>query len=142
MTITNIDSWPYNMALAFVCGGLLFNIINVGVTIYISHKYLPQLLEALPNSSYAQSISRNISQKSLISKSLVFSMISGLILFKKTFIREGDLCQSDMDRFPKKLKRIIKLELTFSMTTFIWMILIGILFKIRQGIPVAAEALK
>ncbi len=133
MNITHIDSWPYHIALAFVSGGFLLTFMYIGASIYISKKYLPELIRALPNSTYAQSLSRNISQRSLTSRALTFSLIAGLILFKKSFIRTGDLCQSDIDNFPRKLEIIIKAEFSLAVTALIWMILIGLLFKIQEG---------
>lgn len=133
MNITYIDSWPYPIALTFVCGGFLLTFTYIGASIYISKKYLPNLLEALPNSPYAQSLSRNISQKSLTSRALTFSLIAGLTLFKKSFVRTGDLCQSDIENFPRKLERIIKIEFSLAITALTWMILIGLLFKIQEG---------
>jgi len=132
MTLTNISSWPYSLALTFTAGGFILVFINIGIKLYISHKYLTPLLNALPKSPYAQSISRNISQGSTSSRSLTFSLVAGLILFKKAFIRTGDLCQSDIDRFPKRLEKVIKLEFIFSIITLSWIILIGILFKIQE----------
>ncbi|MFJ4375790.1 hypothetical protein ACIP1T_24660 [Pseudomonas japonica] len=135
MTLSDMNSWPYNIALLFVGGGFFVAFINIGIKLFVSHRYFSSLLGALPNSLYAQSLARNINTNGLVSKSLVFSLIAGLIVFKKTFMHNGDLDKDDMNVFPKRLERIIRFEFFFSITTLTWMILVGVLSTLKSESP-------
>jgi len=110
--MTSIDDWNPWVAI-FVTGfpGLLA-IVSLAHSLYLSHRYLDAIKEALRNSRYIYLWGPSLGRRGLICSIYEISKISGMVMWPKAYIRMGDVNPVDVENFPPHLKRRLLINLT------------------------------
>ena len=86
---------------------------------------------AITSNPYFESIKRVWGSGSFKWRWLTLCTVSGLVAFPWLALRMGQLDAGELNAFPQKLKRRLKVAAWLSMTGFIWMIVVWALFKIK-----------
>ncbi|MCE7763143.1 hypothetical protein GQL56_10885 [Pseudomonas putida] len=86
---------------------------------------------AITSSPYFESIKRYWGSGSFKWRWMTLCTASGLVAFPWLALRMGQLDAGELNAFPKKLKRRLKISAWLNMTGCIWMVLVWALFKFK-----------
>ncbi|WP_421555268.1 hypothetical protein [Pseudomonas kitaguniensis] len=129
--MTSIDDWPLWIAI-FVSGGpILLGFIGLAFSLYLTHRHLGAMKEALKNSRYIYIWGDSLGKRGVLWSLLEMSKIAGMITMPKVHLRLGDLDPVDLENFPRYLKRLLISVTATILTSFIGMIVVAILLKFR-----------
>lgn len=129
--MTSIDDWPLWIAI-FVSGGpILLGFIGLAFSLYLTHRHLDAIKEALKNSRYIYIGGDSLGKRGVLWSLLEMSKIAGMITMPKVHLRLGDLDPVDLENFPRYLKRLLIIVTATILTSFIGMIVVAILLKFR-----------
>ncbi|MGE1151594.1 hypothetical protein [Pseudomonas kitaguniensis] len=129
--MTSIDDWPLWIAI-FVSGGpILLGFIGLAFSLYLTHRHLDAIKEALKNSRYIYIGGDSLGKRGVLWSLLEMSKIAGMIMMPKVHLRLGDLDPVDLENFPRYLKRLLTIVTATILTSFIGMIVVAILLKFR-----------
>lgn len=86
---------------------------------------------AITSNRYFESIKRAWGSGSFKWRWMTLSTVSGLVAFPWLALRMGQLDAGELNAFPQKLKRRLRVSAWLSMTGFIWMVIVWALFKVK-----------
>lgn len=86
---------------------------------------------AVTSNPYFENIKRAWGSGSFKWRWLTLCTVSGLVAFPWLALRMGQLDTGELNAFPPKLKRRLKVSAWLSMTGFIWMVVVWTLFEIK-----------
>jgi hypothetical protein len=130
--MTTEEFWKSWLAFWIVAGGpLLLGFTGLAFSLYLTHRHLDAIKEALKNSRYIYLWGDSLGKRGLIWSLLEMSKIAGMILLPKSHIRVGDLDSVDFKNFPPYLKRYLTIVTTMIFTAMIWMAAVAIALEFR-----------
>ncbi|RFD33691.1 hypothetical protein CER19_02680 [Pseudomonas sp. GL93] len=129
--MTSIDNWSPWVAIIVAGGWLVLGYAGLGLSLYLTHRHLNAIKEALKNSRYIYLWGDSLGKRGLIWSLLEMSQIAGMILMPKLHIRHGKLDPVDYENFPPYLKRLLTIVTTMILTAAIWLAAISILLEFR-----------
>lgn len=129
--MTNIDTRSPWVAITIAGGWLLPGTVGLTLSLYLTHRHLDAIKEALKNSRYIYLWGDSLGKRGLIWSLLEMSKIAGMIMMPKSHIRLGDLDPVDFENFPLYLKRLLTVVTTIIFTSVIWMGAAAILVKLK-----------
>ncbi|WP_138763511.1 hypothetical protein [Pseudomonas lactis] len=129
--MTSIDTWSPWVAIIVAGGWLILGYAGLGLSLYLTHRHLDAIKEALKNSRYIYLWGDSLGKRGLIWSLLEMSQIAGMILMPKLHIRHGKLDPVDYENFPPYLKRLLTIVTTMILTAAIWLAAISILLEFR-----------
>ena len=121
-------SWP---AIWFLVGPFLLELGSIAYSLYLSHRHLDAIKEALKNSRYIYLWGPSLGRRGYIWSLLEMAKITGMIAMPRTYIRIGDLSPIDYENFPPYLKRLLNLHLAMVVGTGVWLGTVFIVLKFR-----------
>ncbi|NMY28376.1 hypothetical protein HBO19_20580 [Pseudomonas sp. WS 5021] len=127
--MTIIDSWPLWFAIFFLGAPMLIGVAGIAHSLYLSHRHLEAIKEALKNSRYIYIWGPSLGKRGLIWSLLEISKITGMIVWPRSSIITGELDPVDLKNFPAHLKRYLVINLTTIIFSFTWMIITYFLIK-------------
>ncbi|GLO46952.1 hypothetical protein PPUN109347_35150 [Pseudomonas putida] len=86
---------------------------------------------AITSNPYFESIKRAWGSGSFKWRWMTLCTVSGLVAFPWLVLRMGQLDVGELNAFPRKLKRRLKISAWLIMTGFIWMVVVWALFKFK-----------
>lgn len=129
--MTTEEFWNSWLAIWFLAGPLLLEIVSIGYSLHLSHRHLSAMKDALKNSRYIYLWGPSLGKRGLIWSLLEMAKITGMIMMPRTYIRIGDLNAADHENFPPYLKRLLKIHLAMIIVTGVWLAIIFVLLKFR-----------
>ncbi|MBD8558235.1 hypothetical protein IFT91_06235 [Pseudomonas fluorescens] len=129
--MTSIDNWSPWVAIIVAGGWLVLGYAGLGLSLYLTHRHLDAIKEALKNSRYIYLWGDSLGKRGLIWSLLEMSQIAGMILMPKLHIRHGKLDPVDFENFPPYLKRLLTIVTAMILTAAIWLAAISILLEFR-----------
>ena len=130
--MTAEEFWKSWLAFWMVAGGpLLLGFAGLAFSLYLTHRHLDAIKEALKNSRYIYLWGDSLGKRGLIWSLLEMSQIAGMILMPKLHIRHGKLDPVDYENFPPYLKRLLTIVTAMILTAAIWLAAISILLEFR-----------
>ncbi|WP_339529107.1 hypothetical protein [Pseudomonas mucidolens] len=125
------EFWKSWLAFWIVTGGPLLGFVSVAYTLYLSHRHLGAMKEALKNSRYIYLWGASLGKRGLICSLLEIAKIAGMVTWSRAYIRMGDIDPIDLENFPPYLKRLLIIDATMKIIAFFWMIIGGLLVKFK-----------
>jgi len=129
--MTSIDAWPPWVAIFFLGAPILLSAAGTAYSLYLSRYHLDAIKDALKNSRYIYLWGPSLGRRGLIWSLFEISKIAGMVLWSSAYIRLGDVSPVDLESFPPHLRRHLIINTTLMLTSFIWMIVVAILLKLR-----------
>ncbi|CAH0130924.1 MULTISPECIES: hypothetical protein [Pseudomonas] len=129
--MTRIDSWSPWAAIIFTGGPFLLELVSIAYSLFLSHRHLDAIKEALKNSRYIYLWGPSLGRRGYIWSLLEMAKITGMIAMPRTYIRIGDLSPIDYENFPPYLKRLLNLHLAMVVGTGVWLGTVFIVLKFR-----------
>lgn len=127
--MTKYDFWSSWLAIWFLAGPFLLAVAHLAFSLYLSHRHMDALKEALKNGRYIYLWGPNLGKRGWIWSILDMAKITGMIMMLQTHIRIGDLDSADHKIFPPYLKRLLKLNVAMIIATGVWLVVVFVLLK-------------
>ncbi|MBT2342048.1 MULTISPECIES: hypothetical protein [Pseudomonas] len=129
--MTSIDTWPLWIALIVSGGWLLLGIIGLIFNLYLNHRHMDAMMEALKNSRYIYIWGPAWRKRGWFGALSLTSKIAGMVLWPKASIHIGEADADDIANFPPYLKRLLVIDMTVMIIALTWMIIAVVLIKSR-----------
>lgn len=129
--MTSIDTWPRWVAIIITGGPGLLSVMGIAYSLYMTHRHLEAIKEALKNSRYIYIWGSSLGKRGLIWSLLEMAKIAGMVVWPKASILSGELDLMDLQHFPLYLKRHLITLTTMAFTALIWGIVAALLVKYR-----------
>lgn len=129
--MTSIDSWPIWIAIAVTGGPILLSAVVLAYTLFLSHRHLEEIKEALKNSRYIYIWGPSLGKRGLIYAMWEIAKITGMLTWPKAHIRIGDLSPEDFDNFPPHLKRRLFFNVAMGFIALTWGVVAAVLVELR-----------
>jgi len=129
--MTSIDNWNPWVAIFVTGGPILLAAVSIAHSLYLSHRHLGAIKEALKNSRYIYLWGQSLGERGLIWSVYEISKISGMVVWPKSYIRMGELNPVDVENFPPGLKRRLVINLTMMSISSAGIVGAGLLVQYR-----------
>jgi hypothetical protein len=129
--MSSIDTWPQWTAIIVAGGPSLLGFLGFIFTLYLSHRHLDAMMEAMKNSRYIYLWGPAWRGRGLIGGCVLVTSIAGMVVWPRASIRLGDVDPMDVENFPPHLKRLLIIKMTVMITAVIWMVIAAVLIKFR-----------
>lgn len=129
--MTSVDNWNPWVAIIFMGCPILLAYVGVAYSLYLSRCHLSAIKDALKNSRYIYLWGPSLGKRGLIWSLLEISKIAGMVVWPWASIRTGELDSVDLENFPPHLKRHLIVNIALMLTSFTWMVAVGILLEFR-----------
>lgn len=127
----NIDTWSPWLAIIFTGGPSLLAAAGLAYSLYLSHRHMGAMKEALKNSRYIYLWGPSLGKRGLILSLLEIAKIAGMVVWSRAYIHMGDVDPVDVEHFPPYLKRHLIINMTMILTSLAWMAAVAVLLKFR-----------
>ncbi|WP_420232337.1 hypothetical protein ACN079_25385 [Pseudomonas sp. ABY48] len=124
----SIDTWPPWVAI-IVTGG--WGLAGLAFSLYLSHRHLDAMKEALKNSRYIYLWGRSLGKRGFLWSLLEIAKIAGMVVWPRASIRIGEVDPVDIKNFPPHLKHLLVINLTLMTIAFAWLAIAAVLIKLR-----------
>ncbi|XXE00495.1 hypothetical protein J3P88_28870 [Pseudomonas sp. Z3-6] len=125
------EFWKSWLAFWLMAGPTLLSFVGAVFSLYLSHRHLDAMKEALKNSRYIYLWGPNLGRRGLIWSFLEIGKIAGMVLWPGVSIRIGEVDPVDIENFPRYLKRLLLIEMTIIIVALIWMALAAVLIQFK-----------
>lgn len=129
--MTNIDTWPAWIAIIFTGGPILLSATGIAYSLYLTHRHLDVIKEALKNSHYIYIWGPSLGKRGLMWSLFEMSKIAGMVVWPRAYIINGELDPVDLENFPPRLKHHLVTIITMAFIAIPWGIVVAILVKLR-----------
>jgi hypothetical protein len=129
--MTSIDTWSPWVALIVAGAPTLLGFSGFIFTLYLSHRHLNAMMEALKNSRYIYLWGPAWRGRGWIGGCVLVTSIAGMVVWPKASILFGDVDPVDIENFPPHLKRLLIIKTRIMITAVVWMIVVAVLIKLR-----------
>jgi hypothetical protein len=129
--MTSIDTWSPWVAIIFTGGPLLLELVRIAFSLFLGHRHLDAIKEALKNSHYIYLWGPSLGKRGVIWSLLEMAKITGMITMPRTYIRNGDLNPIDYENFPPNLKCLLNIHLLMIVGIGVWLVAVFVVLKFR-----------
>ncbi|MFP3518599.1 hypothetical protein SB766_20675 [Pseudomonas sp. SIMBA_077] len=129
--MTSIDTWHPWVAIFFAGGPTLLGFVGIVFSLYLSHRYMDAIKEALKNSRYIYLWGDNLGKRGLIWSLLEIAKIAQMVVWPWASLRIGELDPTDLENFPPRLKRLLVINMTMIFISLTWATVLALLVKFR-----------
>ena len=127
--MTSIDTWS-TWVVIFVTGGpSLLAAAGLALSLYLSHFRLDAIKEALKNSRYVYIWGPSLGKRGLIWSLLEIAKIAQMITMPRSSLHIGELDQDDLEKFPPRLRRLLKIKSIMLIVNGVWVVAVFVLLK-------------
>lgn len=132
ISMTDIDTWPLDMAVNVFGGGFLVAWGCLLWRFYIGRKYLGRVIEAFGRSPEVREWEARYG-RGLFNRYILFSILAGFVIFPRIYIKRGVVSARDIQDFPRDLKRVLMVDIVLLCVSSIILIVLGVLVDLRSG---------
>ncbi len=126
------EFWKSWLAFWIVAGGPgLLAVAGIAYSLYLSHRHLDAIKEALKNSRYIYIWGDSLGKRGLIWSLLEIAKIAQMVVWPRASIIIGEVNPADLKNFPPYLKRHLIVNMTLIFTSFTWGIVVALLVKFK-----------
>lgn len=126
------EFWKSWLAFWIVAGGPgLLTAVSLAYSLYLSHRHLDAIKEALKNSRYIYIWGTSLGKRGLIWSFLEISKIAGMVVWPRASLIIGELDPGDLEKFPPYLKRLLIINMTMMIISVTWMVVVTVLIKFK-----------
>ncbi|WLH69820.1 hypothetical protein [Pseudomonas sp. FP2309] len=129
--MTSIDTWSPWVAIFFLGAPALLSAVGLAYSLYLSHRYIEEIKDALKNSRYIYLWGPSLGKRGLILSLLEIAKIAGMMTWPKAYIRIGDLNPVDFENFPTHLKHRLLANMAIAFIALPWAIVAAVLVAFR-----------
>ena len=125
------DFWNSWVGIWLVAGPFLLGIASIVYSLYLSHRHLSSIKDALKNSRYVYLWGPSLGKRGLVWSLLEIAKITGMIMMPRAYIQLGDLDSDDIKNFPPYLKFLLKIDFLMLVSGVVWLAIISMLQALK-----------
>ncbi|WP_426211912.1 hypothetical protein [Pseudomonas sp. TWR2-1-1] len=129
--MTSIDTWSPWIVIFFIGTPALLSAAGLAFSLYLTHRHLDAIKEALKNSRYIYLWGPSLGKRGVIWSLLEMSKITQMIIFPGSSLHIGELDPGDLEKFPPYLRRLLLIGMTMIFTSLAWMAVAVLLIKFK-----------
>ncbi len=129
--MTTEEFWKSWLAFGIVAGPILLAAVNLAYSLYLSHSHLDAIKEALKSSRYIYIWGDSLGKRGLIWSLLEIAKITQMITMPRSSLVIGELDPVDLENFPPRLKRLLKIKLVMLLGCAVWAVIVFVLIKFK-----------
>lgn len=129
--MTAEEFWRSWLAIWILAGPFLLAITGSAYSLYLSHRHMEAIKEALKNSRYIYIWGTSLGKRGWIWSLLEIAKIAGMITMPKAYIRLGDLDPIDLENFPRRLKLRLQIVTMIMLGGAIWLVGVSVLLELE-----------
>ena len=130
--MTTEEFWRSWLAFWIVAGGPgLLTVAGLAFSLYLTHRHLDAIKEALKNSRYIYLWGPSLGKRGVIWSLLEMSKITQMIIMPRSSLIIGELDPGDLEKFPPYLRRLLIIDMTIMITSVAWMAVAALLIKFK-----------
>jgi hypothetical protein len=122
--------WKSWWAVLFISGPIFTGFLFIINSLYLN-RHLPAILKALENSRQVIFYSGIFKNMGVFGRIVLVNLIGSMLAWPKLEMRVGFLDVKDVDNFPPRLLRLMKISLAIWATTMVWGGIVYISLKSR-----------
>ena len=127
----SIGTWNPWIAIIVAGGPIMLGAVNIAYCLYLSHRHLDAMMEALKNSRYIFIWAPGWRGQGWFGGFVLITKIAGMVVRPRAYIRLGDVDPGDIENFPPRLKRLLMINVVMTIATLIWMAITYVLLELR-----------
>lgn len=125
------EFWNSWVGIWLVAGPFLLGIASIVYSLYLSHRHLNSIKDALKNSRYVYLWGPSLGKRGLVWSLLEIAKITGMIMMPRAYIQLGDLDSGDIKNFPPYLKFLLKIDFLMLVSGVVWLVIISMLQALK-----------
>lgn len=125
------EFWNSWVGIWLVAGPFLLGIASIVYSLYLSHRHLSSIKDALKNSRYVYLWGPSLGKRGLVWSLLEIAKITGMIMMPRAYIQLGDLDSDDIKNFPPYLKFLLKIDFLMLVSGVVWLAIISMLQALK-----------
>ena len=125
------EFWRSWLAFWIMVSPALLALIGFVFSLYLSHRHLDAMMEALKSSRYIYLWGPAWRSRGWFGGCVLIISIAGMVVFPTAYIRMGDVNPADIENFPPYLKRLLTIKVTMTVISFTGMMVTALLVKFR-----------
>ncbi|WP_314915107.1 hypothetical protein [Pseudomonas helleri] len=129
--MTSTDTWSPWIAIILTGAPLLLAFVGAVFSLYLSHRHMDAIKEALKNSRYIYIWGTCLGKRGVIWSLLEIAKIAGMVMWPWASLRIGELDPTDLKNFPPRLKRLLVINATMMFIAFTWIVVEGVFLDFR-----------
>ena len=129
--MTTEEFWKSWLAFWIVTTPILLAYVGIAFSLYLSHRYMDAIKEALKNSRYIYIWGPYLGKRGVFWSLLEISKIAGMVMWPWASLRIGELDPTDLKNFPPRLKRLLVINITMLYISFTWMAVVALALEFR-----------
>ncbi|WP_460164151.1 hypothetical protein [Pseudomonas sp. S2_F03] len=129
--MTSIDTWSPWIAIIVTGGPILLAAAGLAFSLYLSHRHLNAIKEALKNSRYIYLWGSSLGKRGLIWSLLEIAKIAQMITMPRSSLHIGELDPGDLENLPPHLKRLLKIDVAIMIVGCVWQAIVVVLLKVK-----------
>ena len=131
VAMTAEEFWKSWLAFWFLAGPGLLAAAGLAFSLYLTHRHLDAIKEALKNSRYIYLWGPSLGKRGVIWSLLEMSKITQMIIMPRSSLIIGELDPGDLEKFPPYLRRLLIIDMTIMITSVAWMAVAALLIKFK-----------
>jgi len=129
--MTTEEFWKSWLAFWIVTTPILLAYVGIAFSLYLSHRYMDAIKEALKNSRYIYIWGPYLGKRGVIWSLWEISKIASMVLMPWASLRIGELDPTDLKNFPPRLKRLLFINIMMFFISFTWIVVEGVFLEFR-----------
>jgi hypothetical protein len=117
---------------AIVIAPVPFVPVSVGLSIYISRRYLDEMVSAFPKSRHVVIGAAALMPSGLFGRFVMILKIGGAITWPGPMVRAGEMDAEEIRAFPPHLRKWIRAKMWITIVGFSWGCTVGLIIKLTQ----------
>ena len=129
--MTTEEFWKSWLAFGIVTAPILIGFVGIVFSLYLSHRYMDAIKEALKNSRYIYIWGSSLGKGGVIWSLWEISKIASMVLMPWASLHIGELDPTDLKNFPPRLKRLLFINIMMFFISFTWMAVVAVVLEFR-----------
>lgn len=123
--------WTSWLAVWLLAGPFLLAAAGLTYSLYLSHRHLDAIKEALKNSRYIYIWGASLGKRGWIWSLMDMAKITQMIMMPKSSLLTGELDPVDLENFPPHLKRLLKIDFMMMIGSGVWLVIVSVLSELK-----------
>lgn len=117
---------------AIVIAPVPFVPISIGLSVYISRRYLDEMVNAFPRSRHIVIGAAALMPGGWFGRFVMILKIGGAITWPGPMVRAGEMDAEEIRAFPPHLRKWIRAKMWITIVGFSWGCTVGLIIKLTQ----------
>jgi len=125
------DFWVSWFAFALLAGPILLALVSLSFSLYLSHRHLDAMLEALKGSRHLAVWAPGLLDQGWFGRFMLAAKVRGMVTWPGPLIRAGEVDSDQIRNFPAHLKRLLTAKNVLDGIILVWGAVASVLLELK-----------